>query len=244
MAGRRNKSDEKFKLMEMKGKFFFTLILSSLLMLTETFAQERPAEGFIPAPGSQPEDSVSMFPARDSSGAYVVPEGYALKDTVLYVFAPAADTLLVGRNVFDEMPSGHDAPAEVTVRQSEEIRRAMDAHFESNRARSISGYRVRIFFDNRQTARDESEKIMRQFMISHPDVPVYRSYVNPYFKVTAGDFRSKSEAMQLLQQIRGEFPSAFIVKEKSICYPAVDRHNAVEADTVKILYRLPEEVTA
>ena len=74
------------------------------------------------------------------------------------------------------------------------------------------------------------------------DIPVYRSYVNPYFKVTVGDFRSRSEAMQLLETIRRDFPAAFIVKEKSISYPAVDKANAVVPDTVKVLYRLPEDI--
>ena len=84
---------------------------------------------------------------------------------------------------------------------------------------------------------------MDEFSEKYHGIPVYRSYVNPYFKVTAGDFRSKSEAMQLLQKIRQEFPSAFIVKEKSINYPALDKSNAVVADTIRVLYRIPEKIT-
>ena len=48
--------------------------------------------------------------------------------------------------------------------------------------------------------------------------------------------------MQLLETIRRDFPAAFIVKEKSISYPAVDKANAVVPDTVKVLYRLPEDI--
>ena len=71
-------------------------------------------------------------------------------------------------------------------------------------------------------------------MEQYNDVAAYRSYVNPYFKVTVGDFRTKSEAMQLLQKIRGAFPSAFIVKE-NINYPVVDRERPVVEDTVRVL---------
>ena len=68
------------------------------------------------------------------------------------------------------------------------------------------------------------------------DIPhrAYRSYANPYFKVTVGDFRTKSEAMALLERIKYEFPSAFVVKE-NISYPIVDVNNAYVIDTVKVL---------
>ena len=53
-------------------------------------------------------------------------------------------------------------------------------------------------------------------------IPAYRSYVNPYFKVSVGDFRTKAEAMEKLIHIKRVFPAAFIVKEK-IRFPHVDR---------------------
>lgn len=178
------------------------------------------------------------------STSVVAPEGYAFRDSVVYVPVPALDTLLAGKNIFSVLPSKVKGnQADVVVHQSAGIRGAMDAHLVSNASRPIPGYRVRIFFDNRQSARADSQKVMADFSAKYHDIPVYRSYVNPYFKVTAGDFRSKSEAMQLLQKIRQEFPSAFIVKEKSINYPVIDKANAVVADTVKVLYRLPEEIT-
>lgn len=177
------------------------------------------------------------------STSFAVPEGYALKDSVVYVPVPVLDTLLAGKNIFSVLPSKVKGnPADVFVHQSSAIRGAVDAHMASNAARPIPGYRVRIFFDNRQSARVDSQRVMVEFSGKYPGIPVYRSYVNPYFKVTVGDFRSRSEAMQLLQKIRQEFPSAFIVKEKSVNYPVIDKSNAVVADTVKVLYRLPEEI--
>lgn len=183
--------------------------------------------------------------AADADSTFVsAPEGYAFKDSVVYVPVPAMDTLLAGKNIFTELPSRLKGnPADVSVHQSSDILASMNTHFASNASRPVSGYRVRIFFDNRQSARSDSQKIMEEFAAKYHDIPVYRSYVNPYFKVTVGDFRSKSEAMQLLQKIRIEFPSAFIVKERSINYPVIDKSNAVIADTVKVLYRLPEEIT-
>lgn len=187
--------------------------------------------------GASPEAA-----AQDT--AAVIPDGYAVRDSVIYVPAPAADSALVGKNIFMILPSKVKGnPADVRVHQSPEILSAMNSHFEANRGKAVSGYRVRIFFDNKQTARNESLAVMNKFSAEYHDIPVYRSYVNPYFKVTVGDFRSKSEAMQLLRRIRNEFPAAFIVKEKSISYPAIDRNRAMVADTVRIMYRIPEEIT-
>jgi hypothetical protein len=93
---------------------------------------------------------------------------------------------------------------------------------------------VRIFFDNKQTARTESENTLKKFNGLFPEVMAYRIYANPYFKVTVGDFRTKSEAMELLDRIKNEFPSAFVVKE-NIAFPIVDKANAFVTDTVKVL---------
>ncbi|MCM1177588.1 MAG: SPOR domain-containing protein [Bacteroidales bacterium] len=171
-----------------------------------------------------------------------IPEGYELVDSLVYVPSASVDTSLAGKNIFKELPLvlKGDA-ADVRVHQSQGIALAMDEHFRTNGSRTVSGYRVRIFFDNRQTARAASEATLNSFIERHRDIAAYRSYVNPYFKVTAGDFRTKSEAMQLLDRIKGEFPSAFIVKE-NINYPVVDKERPVIVDTVKVLRPLPETI--
>ena len=167
--------------------------------------------------------------------AQTVPEGYELVDSVVYRPVSAVDTTLAGKDVFLVMPSRRSGDdADVNVRQSDNMQASMRQHIASNSKRTIPGYRVRIFFDNKQTARTESENTLKKFNGLFPDVMAYRIYVNPYFKVTVGDFRTKSEAMALLTRIKGAFPSAFVVKE-NIEYPVVDSENAVVADTVKVL---------
>ena len=72
------------------------------------------------------------------------------------------------------------------------------------------------------------------------DVKAYRTYANPYFKVTVGDFRNRSEAMELLTRIKPLFPSAFIVKEH-ICSPVVDQEHEYVIDAVKALRPMATE---
>lgn len=164
-----------------------------------------------------------------------VPDGYIQTDSLVYRPAATVDSSLVGKNVFLNMPSkARGAAAQVNIYQSPDIADAMERHISANAGRNISGYRVRIFFDNKQTARAESEAALKRFESLYHDVSAYRSYANPYFKVTVGDFRTRSEAMELLERIKYEFPSAFVVKE-NILFPVVDKDNAYIVDTVKIL---------
>lgn len=166
-----------------------------------------------------------------------IPQGYELVDSLVYRPVEAVDTTLAGKDIFALMPVSFDGEgADVSINQSSEVAEAVRKHIHSNNARALKGYRVRIFFDNKQTARAESEKILKEFRKAFPEIAVYRVYANPYFKVTVGDFRTRSEAMEMLSRIKYSFPSAFVVKE-NIEYPAVDSEHAVIVDTIKVLRR-------
>lgn len=165
----------------------------------------------------------------------VVPEGYELVDSVVYRPASAVDTALVGKIIYQVLPSkARGDNADVVLHQTDSIYAVMNAHMNNNSGRTLSGYRIRIFFDNKQSARVASEEALKKFESMFHDVVAYRSYANPYFKVTVGDFRTKSEAMSYLERIRREFPSAFVVKE-NIAFPVVDKDNSFVVDTIKVL---------
>lgn len=162
----------------------------------------------------------------------VVPDGYELVDSIVYRPAATADSALVGRSLFDY--SGAE------INQDAAVVSAMGRHLTANKEKSITGYRVRIFFDNKQNSRGASEEVIKRFRAGHPGVPAYRSYMYPFFKVTVGDFRTKSEAMQLLQAIVPEFPAAFVVKE-TINYPAIEKQDNYVTDTLHILRKIPND---
>lgn len=167
----------------------------------------------------------------------VVPEGYELVDSLVYRPAAAVDTTLAGKSVWSVLPSrDRGDAADVEVSQSARIRTALDAQVAANRSRAISGFRIRIFFDNGQNARNESEAVLEKFEDMYHGVPAYRTYANPYFKVTVGDFRTRSEAMALLVNLRDEFPRALMVREK-INWPAADANCRYVVDTVRVLRR-------
>lgn len=212
-----------------------TAIFVSAVLSVGNF--ESSAQNFDFAVGTEPEmssDSLSM--------EIFVPEGYKLVDSLVYRYTAVCDTALVGKDILQIMPmriSGGNANVEVN--QSQRVTDALRMQVEANGKRTITGYRVRIFFDNKQSARVESANTLKNFQEKYRDIKAYRTYVNPYFKVTVGDCRTRSEAMALLNRIKGQFPSAFVVKE-SIDYPVVDAGNAFYIDTLKVLKPISVEL--
>ena len=149
----------------------------------------------------------------------VVPEGYVLVDSVVYRPAHAVDTTLAGQDIFRVVKAVTvPGKADVVVNQTPAVEASMRRQVQSNKERTMSGYRVRIFFDNKQTARAQSEEIEKNFAEQFPQCPVYRTYTNPYFKVAVGDFRTKSDAVKVLETVKRVYPKAFIIKD-IIKYP-------------------------
>ena len=153
------------------------------------------------------------------------------RDSLIYRPSAAMDSTLLGKDIFNLLSGIGVNGSKVTVHQSQSILNAFEAHVRTNASRTSNGFRVRIFNDNKQTSRNDSEAALARFKGMFPGISAYRTYSNPFFRVTVGDFRTKSEAMQLLQQVKGAFPTAFIVKE-TIGYPVVDRLHSYTVETV------------
>ena len=138
--------------------------------------------------------------------------------TVAQPMAPLADSSLVGTSIFQLL--GRNAGGKVTVNQPQEFEQAYRTYERGNKDRKRNGYRIRLFFDNKQTARVESEELEKAFKEQFPQIPTYRSYTNPFFKVVVGDYRTKSDAIRELKNILPYYPKAIVVKE-SIYFPAI-----------------------
>ena len=127
---------------------------------------------------------------------------------------PAAqvDSSLVGRSILSVLGSG------VTVNQSHAMRTAFDQYVSANASKKMTGYRVRVYYENGQNARGRSESIARSVSNSFPGIGVYRSFDSPNFKVCVGDFRTRDEALKVYHALKGTYPTAIILKE-TINYP-------------------------
>jgi len=79
--------------------------------------------------------------------------------------------------------------------------------------KGIPGYRIRIFSQSGQTARQKADETRMNFMKNFPDMEAYLGFNTPNFQVFVGDFRTKSDAFREKKRIERSFPGAFIVSE-------------------------------
>jgi hypothetical protein len=136
--------------------------------------------------------------------------GQELPDTLS---VPAAvDSTLLGKDIFTIMGGG------VRVNQPRTLKTAFDRYVRDNASKPMSGYRIRVFYDNGQNARTQSEGVAGYLHSAYPGHRVYRSFESPNYKVCIGDFRSKEEALRLFNALKAVYPTAFIIKE-NINYP-------------------------
>ena len=124
----------------------------------------------------------------------------------------SVDSTLVGRNILSILGS------RVVVNQSPAMRSALDRYVSANASKRYTGYRIRVYFDNDQSARARSEAIARSISNAYPGMGVYRTFESPNYKVSVGDFRTRDEALKVYHALKANYPTALLMKE-TINYP-------------------------
>ena len=128
------------------------------------------------------------------------------------------DSTLWDRSVVDLLREPGIHGNRVTLVQPALLDSAIRRQVLDNEHRKLEGFRLRIFRSNLQSARNMSQTVLDEFVLQYPDVPAYRSFDNPYYKVSVGNFRTKSEAVKFQRRLPQQYRSAFIVRE-AIAYP-------------------------
>lgn len=73
---------------------------------------------------------------------------------------------------------------------------------------SEAGYRVQVFSDgNQSTAKSQAQSRERQIKARFPDLECYMTYKAPTWRLRVGDFRTRNDATDLLEELREAFPS-------------------------------------
>ncbi|MFO7829266.1 MAG: hypothetical protein R6V23_11630 [Bacteroidales bacterium] len=127
-----------------------------------------------------------------------------------------------GDDIFSKIQSEENTEGEVVIFQDLRINNLVHNHIEKNKRKAgVPGYRIRIFNDLGSGAREHSQEVQADFYDKFPEIPVYREYDSPYFKVYVGDFRTKIDAMKEFKRIKQYFPAAFMVPDE-INYPSLE----------------------
>lgn len=78
---------------------------------------------------------------------------------------------------------------------------------------SFSGYRIHVYMEIGNDALKHTEEVKRKFQRIFPDIPIYLTYSEPYFRLRAGNFRNRVEAEKCLRRIKPRFKEAFVTAD-------------------------------
>ena len=71
---------------------------------------------------------------------------------------------------------------------------------------ATQGYRIQLFSDNKRDSREEAE--LRSDVVAQdmPEIPLYVTYLSPFWRLRVGDYRTYEEANVQMQKLKKKFP--------------------------------------
>ena len=110
--------------------------------------------------------------------------------------------------------------AQVIVHKQGNATKLIDKHvvINKNNVGKLIGFYVQICSESGSNSRDRAENTRKIFLSKYPKVSAHVSFREPNFRVRVGDFRTRAEARGFREQIQGDFPQSFVVKDE-VRYP-------------------------
>ena len=136
---------------------------------------------------------------------------------ILFLIIPAGFCAAQGIGRSSELvPQGNQVqPGKLTIYQDPGVDSLINRYILYNeRLGGFEGFRIQIYSSNNRNAREESGKARQEFISKFPGIESYALFEQPgYYKIRAGDFRSKAEGTKYLLTIRRVFPDAYLVPD-------------------------------
>jgi hypothetical protein len=99
------------------------------------------------------------------------------------------------------------------INQDPRVDTLVNRHILANE-KGVEGYRILIFRVGGKEGRDKATRVQQSFMDDFPDIKTYLTFDQPnWFKVKAGDYRSREEAAPDYFKILLKYPNAYLVRE-------------------------------
>lgn len=105
---------------------------------------------------------------------------------------------------------------------------------------TIDGFRVQIFMELGNDALRHADSVKEVFAKKYPDVPIYLVFGQPYYRLRAGDFRTRLEAEHFYQRIKKKYKNAFVTADR-IQLPYIALCNG-DIDIDSLLDSIPKRI--
>lgn len=107
-----------------------------------------------------------------------------------------------------------NAQGQVTETLDPAISRLVNTFVENNRKEAtVKGWRIQILAT---TDRQRVENALLQFRQFYPNLNADWIHAKPYYKLRAGAFTSRREALATLYVVKVDYPAAYLVQDNNI----------------------------
>lgn len=87
----------------------------------------------------------------------------------------------------------------------------LSMHIAENQGEDMEGWRIQIYAGGDLKKANE---VRADFVEIHEEVTTYRRWVQPTFRIRVGDFVSRNDAIAFCNELRIDFPGAFVVPDR------------------------------
>ena len=95
-----------------------------------------------------------------------------------------------------------------------QVAQLMKRFVETNKATTtLSGWRIQILATS---DRQRMENSLQQFRALYPSVPADWVHAKPYYKIRAGAYATKRDALPTLYLLKRDFPAAYPIQDNTI----------------------------
>lgn len=109
---------------------------------------------------------------------------------------------------------GNVAAQSVQIKIDPTVTQMLDQYASKNRAsNTISGWRVQVLAT---TDRQRLDRVQQSFRYNYPNIPVDWVHNPPYYKLQAGAFRTKIDALRLKYILSREYEGLYLVRDENI----------------------------
>ncbi len=141
-----------------------------------------------------------------------------MKKTVLFLafvlVASGVDAQKIGRMRESLARPAAFSRARVEVTEQPDAARAVATADNAAGRTKITVYRVSLLSDNSQNAGSNAQAVAARFGELFPGIAVDVSYESPHFKVAAGNFIDRVDAVALCGKVLSHFPKAYVKQEE------------------------------
>lgn len=81
---------------------------------------------------------------------------------------------------------------------------------------TLDGFRIQIYSGSGVTSKNDAAETQARFMKMYPEEKAYIIYNAPFWRVRVGDYRTRSEALRLLNKLGGSFSGSYIVRDNTV----------------------------